>query len=87
MFKQSQIEADIIIAAMGSQFEDWWTRGIDAMAEKYGLTVIGAIGNGENAHDPPLYPAASANSIAVGVVDSVNSEDIETRLDNFVLAI
>jgi len=85
VFNQTLPEADIVIAAMGSQFEDWWTRGIDSMVEKYGLTVIGAIGNGGNAHDPPLYPAASANSIAVGVVDSVNSESLETSLRHFGL--
>jgi hypothetical protein len=86
VFEQSEPDADILIAAMGSQFEDWWTRGIDAMSEKYGLTVIGAIGNGKDAHDPPLYPAASANAIAVGVVDSVNSQNLETKLQKFALA-
>jgi hypothetical protein len=85
VFNQSPPEADILLAAMGSQFDDWWTRGIDALAEKYGLTVIGAIGNGEDAYDPPLYPGASANAIAVGVVDSVNSQDMKTSLQNFAL--
>ncbi|MHC4758415.1 MAG: hypothetical protein ACYTE8_07135, partial [Planctomycetota bacterium] len=37
VFKQIPIEADILISAMGGQFEDWWTRGIDSMAEQYGL--------------------------------------------------
>jgi hypothetical protein len=86
VFEQSEPNADILVAAMGRQFDDWWTWGIDAMAENYGLTVIGAIGNGKDAHDPPLYPAASANAIAVGVVDSVHSQNLETILKNFSLA-
>jgi len=86
VFDQSQPDANILIAAMGSQFDDWWTRGIDALVEKYGLTIIGAIGNGKDAHDPPLYPAASANSIAVGVVDSVHCPLLETSLKHFALA-
>ena len=79
-------DVDILTASIGNQFEDWWTRGIDAMAEQYGLIVVTGIGNGYNAYDPPLYPGAGANAISVGVVDSVDSNDLKTRLGHFSLA-
>jgi len=77
---------DILTTDTGSQFEDWWTRGIESMAEQYGLVVVAGIGNGYTAYDPPLYPAAGANAIGVGVVDSVNAESLATRLSKFSLA-
>ncbi len=86
VFSQMPPEADIITAGIGSQFEDWWTRGLDSLAQREGLIIIAGIGNGLDAHDPPLYPAASANAIGVGVVDSVKSEDLEISLKNFALA-
>jgi hypothetical protein len=79
-------EVDIVTASIGSQFEDWWTRGIESMAEQYGLIVVAGIGNGFDAHDSLLYPGAGANVIGVGVVNSVNSEDPAIRLANFSLA-
>ncbi len=79
-------EADILTASFGSQFEDWWTRGIDSMAENRGLIVIASIGNGTNAYDPPLYPGAGANAIAVGIVNSVDTNEVNTSLSNFSLA-
>ncbi len=79
-------EADIVTASIGSQFEYWWTRGIESLVENYGLIVVAGIGNGLNAHDPPLYPGAGANVIGVGVVDSVNSKELKTRLAHFALA-
>jgi len=78
--------ADIITAGIGNPFEDWWTRGIESMAEHYGLIVVAGIGNGSDAYDPVLYPAASANVIGVGVVDSVNSGNLATNLSQFALA-
>jgi len=78
--------ADILTTDTGSQFEDWWTRGIESMAEQYGLVVVAGIGNGYTAYDPPLYPAAGANAIGVGVVDSVNAESLAMRLSKFSLA-
>ena len=62
---------DLLSMSLGWASEDWWTRGIDKMAEDFGLLVIAAIGNGTAAYDLPLYPAAGANVLAVGVVDSV----------------
>jgi hypothetical protein len=79
-------DAEIVTAGIGSQFEDWWTRGIDALAEHYGLIIVAGIGNGSNSYDPPLYPGAAANVIGVGVVNSVNTEDPVTNLAHFSLA-
>ncbi len=79
-------QADIITLSIGSDAEDWWTRGIEALAQHYGLIIVAGIGNGSNSFDPPLYPAASANVIGVGVIDSVDVNDLETRLSEFSLA-
>ena len=76
-------DADIVTASIGSPLEDWWTRGIESMAEHHGLIVVTGIGNGLNANDPLLYPAAGANVIGVGVIDSVNVEDPVINLTNF----
>jgi len=86
VFAHSPPDADVITASIGTQFEDWWTRGIESLAEHYGLIVVAGIGNGYNAYDPPLYPGAAANVIGVGVVDSVNTENPATNLANFALA-
>ena len=86
VFSNQPPEADVLTADIGSQFEDWWTRGIEAMAEHHGLIVVAGIGNGSDAYDPPLYPAAGANVIGVGVVDSVKTEDLSAALANFSLA-
>jgi len=86
VFPHSPPDADILTASIGNQFEDWWTRGIESLAEHYGLIVVAGIGNGSNANDPPLYPGAAANAIGVGVVDSVNAENLATKLAHFALA-
>ena len=86
VFPHSPPDADVVTASMGTQFEDWWTRGIDSLAEHYGIIIVAGIGNGFNAYDPPLYPGAAANVIGVGVVDSVNTKNIATNLSNFALA-
>jgi hypothetical protein len=78
--------ADIVTASFGSEYEGWWTRGIESMVEHYGLIVVAGIGNGLNENDPVLYPAAAANVIGVGVIDSVNTEDLATNLAHFSLA-
>jgi hypothetical protein len=79
-------DADIITIGFGDQFEDWWTKGIESLAEHHGLIIVAAIGNGTDAHDTVLYPGAGANIIGVGVVDSVNSGDPATNLTHFALA-
>jgi hypothetical protein len=76
-------DANIVTASFGTQFEDWWTRGIEALIEQNGLIVVAGIGNGSNAYDPLLYPGAGANVIGVGVVDSVNAENFSAKLANF----
>ena len=86
VFPHSPPDADILTADIGNQFEDWWTRGIESLAEQYGLIVVAGIGNGSHVYDPLLYPGAGANVIGVGVVDSVNTENLATNLANFSLA-
>ena len=86
VFTQMPPGADVISASIGSQFEDWWTRGIESLAEHYGLTVVAGIGNGTESYDPPLYPGAGANVIGVGVVDAVNTADPAKSLGHFALA-
>ena len=82
----SAVEADILTASIGTEFEDWWTRGFAAIVEHQGVIVVAGIGNGSNAHDPPLYPGAGANVLGVGVVDSVDSNDLSIELSRFSLA-
>jgi hypothetical protein len=66
-------QVDLLTMSLGWAVEDWWTRGIDNMAEKFGILIVAAIGNGKSAHDLPLYPAAGANILAVGVADSAGT--------------
>jgi hypothetical protein len=86
VFEHSAPDADIITIGNGIQFEDWWTKGIESLAEHYGLVIVAAIGNGMFANDPVLYPGAGANIIGVGVVNSVNTEDLVRNLEYFALA-
>lgn len=86
VFPQLPPDSDIITASFGSPFDDWWTRGIESLADKYGQTVVASIGNGSDAHDSALYPAAGSNVIGVGVVDSVESVNPAINLTNFALA-
>jgi hypothetical protein len=85
IFPHSPPDADIVTASFGTQFEDWWTRGIESMAEQDGIIVVAGIGNGSNAYDPLLYPGAGANVIGVGVINSVNTENLATKLAHFSL--
>jgi hypothetical protein len=78
-------EVNILTADIGYQLDDWWTRGIEAMVERTGITAVVGIGNGSNAADPVLYPGAGDNVIGVGVVQSVNSADEATGLSQFAL--
>ncbi len=86
VFPHSPPDADIVTASIGNPFEAWWTRGIESLAEHYGLIVVAGIGNGSDANAPPLYPGAAANAIGVGVVDAVNTENLATNLAHFALA-
>jgi hypothetical protein len=85
VFPCSAPDANIITADIGYQFEEWWTRGIEAMAQKYGLTVVIGIGNGTNSSDSVLFPGAGGNVIGVGVIKSVESNDVTTGLSRFAL--
>jgi hypothetical protein len=85
VFPASAPDANVLTADVGYQFEDWWTRGIEAMAQQYGLTAVIGIGNGSNASDPPLYPGAGSNVIGVGVVKSINTADAAAGLSRFAL--
>jgi len=86
IFTGSAPDADILTASFGNQFEDWWTRGIESMAERHGLIVVAGIGNGSHVYDSLLYPGAGANVIGVGVIDSVKTENLSTNLAQFCLA-
>jgi hypothetical protein len=86
IFSHSPPDADVVTASFGTQFEDWWTRGIESMAEHDGLIVVAGIGNGSDAFDPLLYPGAGSNVIGVGVVNSVNTENLAAKLSHFSLA-
>lgn len=74
---------DLFTMSLGWAIEDWWARGIDRMAEQFGILVIASIGNGTDARDLPLYPAAGANILAVGVADSNGSlKDFNSPVPN-----
>lgn len=77
---------DILSASFGFQLENWWTRGVEAMAEHQGLLVVASVGNGTEASDPPLYPGAGSNALGIGVVSSVKTGDPATDLTHFTLA-
>ncbi len=85
VLRQSAAGADVVTLSSGSDFEDWWTRGLEAMAERQGVLVVASIGNGTEASHPSLYPGASANTLGVGVVDSVQSKNPSASLAYFSL--
>jgi len=85
VFPASAPEVNVLTADIGYQFDDWWTRGIESIVERTGITAVVGIGNGTNAADPVLYPAAGDNVIGVGVIQSINSADVATGLSQFSL--
>jgi hypothetical protein len=85
VFPASAPDVNVLTADIGYPLDDWWTRGIEAMVEKTGITAVVGIGNGTNSADPVLYPAAGDNVIGVGVVQSVNTGDVNTGLSQFAL--
>ncbi|MBN1815987.1 MAG: S8 family serine peptidase [Sedimentisphaerales bacterium] len=78
------IDAAVLTLSVGIPYEDWWTRGIQRIAERDSILIVAGIGNGADVSDPLLYPAAGANIIAVGVVDAALSPDGHS-LDRFSL--
>jgi len=83
VFPNTINNTDIISMSLGSQFQDWWTNGINRLAEKTGTMIVAGIGNGFSVNDPPLYPAAGTNVLGVGVVSSIDTGDLATSLTNF----
>lgn len=86
VYGQEKPEVDLVSASFGQPLEDGWTRGIESLVEHTGLVFIASIGNGLNASDPSFYPGAGPNVIGVGVVSSVNAQDMATKLSQFALA-
>jgi hypothetical protein len=86
VFPNTKPNADIVTVSIGSPFEDWWSRGINALAEQHGLIVIAGIGNGLLAHDPPLYPAAGDNCLAVGLAMPITDDNSVGECNGFSLA-
>jgi len=80
-----KLDADVLTMSVGVVFEDWWTRGIERMAEKDGIVVVAGIGNGDEVRDPAYYPAVGANVIGVGVVDCVEDKNGVLSLRDFSL--
>ncbi|MBN1796200.1 MAG: S8 family serine peptidase [Sedimentisphaerales bacterium] len=86
VFVNKPPQADVISASIGSVFEDWWTRGTESMAEHHGTIIVAGIGNGTEAFDPPLYPAACSNIIGVGVVDTISLGGVPLFLPDWAQA-
>ncbi|MBN2513548.1 MAG: S8 family serine peptidase [Sedimentisphaerales bacterium] len=83
LFAAHPFETDIVTMSLGEIFPAWWTRGIENLVEEKGVVVFAAAGNGQNAYDPVLYPAAGANVIAVGVVNAAVESNDEKSLSVF----
>ena len=75
LLADERVDADVVSLSLGMTFDDWWTRGLQYVAERDALVIVAPAGNGRAVCDPLLYPAAGANVIAVGVVDAVASGD------------
>ncbi len=71
LYNNNPVTPEILSLSIGSCFEDWWTRGFQALAEHQDKIIIAAAGNGTDAFDPLLYPAAGGNVIAVGVIENL----------------
>lgn len=81
----TKADLDLLTISSGFDFEDWWTRALDAMAEQQGLLVVASIGNGRSSLHPLLYPGASCNALGVGVVDPIHTDDLAVATSNFWL--
>ena len=47
LFARKPILADVITLSLGDMFEDWWTRGLEQLADEKGTVIVAAIGNGQ----------------------------------------
>jgi hypothetical protein len=80
-----KIDTDILTMSLGVVFESWWTRRLELLAEEQGTVILAGIGNGNDVYDPPLYPAAGGNVIAVGVIDSLINTPLAASIGDFSL--
>lgn len=85
VFGGKPFSADVLTLSLGDFYEDWWTRGIERLAQKTGVLVVASAGNGLRVSDQVLYPAGGANVLAVGVVQSQIEPDGEPSLAFFSL--
>lgn len=86
VFTNTKPDTDLLTVSAGSPFEDWWTRGLEAMAQQHDLVIVAGIGNGLSAYDPPLYPAAGSNIIAVGLATPIFTNNDSAAFDGFSFA-
>lgn len=85
VFGGLDFQADVLTLSLGDLYEDWWTRGIDRLSDEKGILVVASAGNGIEADDRILYPAAEANVLAVGVLDAETGPDGQSSLSAFSL--
>ena len=85
LFAQKPLSADIVTLSLGDIFEDWWTRAIENLADDHGTVIVAAIGNGQAVKDTVLYPAAGANVIGVGVINSALDENGNPSTNRFTV--
>jgi hypothetical protein len=85
LFEGKPLNAEVLTMSLGDVFEEWWTRGIERLVEEQGVFAVASAGNGSDARDPVLYPAAGANVLAVGVLDAEYLSEVQFSLDSFTL--
>lgn len=85
VFEGRKLDAGVLTMSLGITFDDWWTHGIEMLADRDGTIIVASAGNGDNACEPVLYPAAGANVIAVGVVNSAAQDGAVTGAEGFSL--
>lgn len=85
VFGGKPFSSDILTLSLGEFYEDWWTRGIERLAQKTGTLVVASVGNGLRVSERLLYPAGGANVLAVGVVQSQIEPNGESSLTSFSL--
>lgn len=83
VFGGKPFQADVLSLSLGDSYEDWWSRGIERLAQKTGVLVVASAGNGLRVSDRIFYPAGGANVLAVGVVPSQADPNGEPSLTFF----
>ena len=64
----NRLDADVLSASFGSAAAQWWTNAMQYITQRDNLLSVASIGNGSE-FSSPLYPAAGANFLAVGLAD------------------